>query len=116
MELWVGLAHVKPRRGNNLIGDAPGAFVPSVGLAQNQEDFLVAVVNLLHKYEFDVVEIEDIEALRNRELHGCIDPKVSQLAASLSPENPVGLGSFHTYQQAGESEDGLPNSITDKES
>src|SRR5437588_7334997 len=99
MEVWVGLVHVKPRRGNDVLEDAVGAFVPAVGLAENEIDFASAVVSLLDKYEFDVAEIKEVETLRERELRACIDSKISELAGNLSSENPVGLGSFHAYMQ-----------------
>ncbi len=99
MEVWIGLAHVKPREGNDLLDYAFGAFVSAVGLAENENDFASAVVNLLDKQEFDVVEIEDIETLRKRQLHYSIDSKISELAANLSPERPIELGTFHAYER-----------------
>ena len=36
-QVWVGLAHVRPRHGNDLLKGDLGAFVPSVGLAENDD-------------------------------------------------------------------------------
>ena len=99
MEVWVGLVHVKPRRGNDVLEDAIGAFVPAVGLAENGNDFASAVFSLLDKYEFDVAEMKEVETLQQRELRACLDSKISELVGNLSSENPVELGSFHTYMQ-----------------
>jgi hypothetical protein len=97
MVVWVGLAHVKPRPGNDLLGCAVGAFVPSVGLAENEQEFVSVLVRFLEGYGFDVVEIKDIETLEMRKLHFRVDLQVCELASALTSENPIGLGSFHTY-------------------
>ena len=99
MEVWIGLAHVKPRPGNDQLSGSLGAFVPCVGLADNESNFTSALVEFLHKYEFEVVEIKDTETFQERQLHACVDQKVCELARKLSAENPIELGSFHSYKE-----------------
>ncbi|HEV2948420.1 MAG TPA: hypothetical protein VGX70_13665 [Gemmataceae bacterium] len=98
-EIWIGLAHVKPRPANDLLEGSRGAFVNSVGLAENEQDFASALIDVLDKYDFDVVEMKDVEPLRNRELTYSVDSNLRELAAKLTWEDPIGLGSFHAYEE-----------------
>jgi hypothetical protein len=97
-EIWIGCAHVKPRPGNDLLDGSRGAFINSVGLAENEQDFASALIDVLDEYDFDVVEVKDIDTLRNREVIYSVDSNLRELAASLTWENPIGLGSFHAYE------------------
>ena len=49
MEMWIGLVHVRPQPTNKLLGDAVGAFVPAVALADNEEDFASIATACLHQ-------------------------------------------------------------------
>jgi hypothetical protein len=74
-----------------------GAFVNSVCLAQDEKDFASAVADLLSKYDFDVLEVKDIEPLHKRQSTYSVAPDLCELAAKLTIDNPIGLGSFHAY-------------------
>ena len=39
LEKWIGLAHVKPKPGNDVLGGAAGAYVAAVALAGDPDDF-----------------------------------------------------------------------------
>lgn len=98
MQTWIGLVHVRPRPENHLLSGAIGAFVPAVASAEDEDEFVSKVVDLLHEYQFDVLEVKDIEPLRQRLGHANVDPEVLHLAASLSAKNPVALSSFEAYE------------------
>jgi hypothetical protein len=104
-EVWIGLAHVRPRQGNDLLEGELGAFVPSVGLAENEQEFASAVAWLLNKLEFDVVEVEDIETLTKRESSFSVDSQLLELASKLTPEYPVQIGKFHCYDKLEDSDE-----------
>lgn len=95
--IWIGLAHVKPNSGNTSLQDAIGAFVPSLALANNAEDFADKVTSLLEEYDFEVLELEDIEPLETREKHSKISIDIESLASEISNDNPVLLDEFQAY-------------------
>jgi hypothetical protein len=97
VEVWIGVAHVKPRPSNDLLEGAIGAFVSSVALAECDQGFITSVSDLLHKLDFDILEMMDIGTLHERQLHGTVEATLIQLAADLTTESPVGLGTFHSY-------------------
>lgn len=99
MEVWIGLAHVKPKLGNDLLDGARGAFVPVLALASNVNEFTSRAMSLLRKYDFHVVEIEDIEPLKIRLAHSAIDNAIVNLASNISEDNYVVFSSFETYDE-----------------
>jgi hypothetical protein len=98
MEAWIGLAHVRPLPGNDLLEGAMGAFVTVVALAYSQDDFLSQARSKLQSYEFEIVEIEDIEPWEVRTKHFPVDEHIQGLVRSLGSDNRVLLGTFHDYE------------------
>ena len=99
MEAWIGLAHIRPRPGNDLLGPAIGAFVPVVALAEDENDFASKAAELLSSLEFDVPEIQDIEPFQKRILHYAVDRAIRRQAESLSETDPIAYGTFNTYNE-----------------
>lgn len=96
---WIGLAHVKPRQGNDLLDGAAGAFVPVVALADNETVFASSAATLLNAYKFDVITIEDIEMLDRRRQHNVVENAVVELAKNLTLEDPIALSEFEVYER-----------------
>jgi hypothetical protein len=98
MEPWIGLAHVRPLPGNDLLEGAIGAFVTVVALARSEDDFVSQASYKLQSYEFEIVEIEDIEPWKVRIEHFPVDEHIQGLVRSLGSDNRVLLGTFHEYE------------------
>lgn len=98
MEAWIGLAHVKPRIGNDLLEGAAGAFVPVVAIAEDFDRFLSVVYNYLHKYQFEIIGVEDVELFREREEHDTVDEDIRDLVNRLTHEAPIALSMFEAYE------------------
>jgi hypothetical protein len=96
--VWIGLAHVIPRRGNDMLGTAAGAFVPVLAIARDEASFSEQAITTLHVYEFEVAEIEDIELFEARAAKHEMPPDLQALASTLSQERPVLLHTFHSYR------------------
>jgi hypothetical protein len=96
-EAWIGLAHVRPQRGNDVLQGAMGAFVAVVALANSEDEFVNQVVKKLNSYDFDVIEIKDIELFRKRSESFNVDQEVSSLVNSLTSKSPIALHKFHSY-------------------
>ena len=85
--------------GNTALGNSTGAYVAAIGLADDADAFVRIVTARLHDYDFQVVEIEDIEMFDKRSGRFKVDPEVTSMAASLDMENPIALATFHAYKK-----------------
>ena len=96
---WIGLVNVRPKAGNDGLGNALGAFVASIALAEGPADFGRKVTEVLTQYGFDIVRIEDIEPFEDRVQKHSVTPNILKLAADVTHENPVALADFHSYKE-----------------
>ena len=94
---WIGLIHVKPKPENSDLGGASGAFVASTAFAVGPDDYGSAVTTALHELGFDVVKIEDVEALEGRMQRDGLTPAIRKLATMVDEHHPFALGTFHAY-------------------
>ena len=97
-QLWSAIAHLRPNPGNDMLQGAPGAFVAVIVLAVNAHEVFVKVKNKATSYEFMLGRIEEIEPL-SAESSKTVSHELLKLGESITPENPVGFGSFHAYKQ-----------------
>ena len=95
--VWIGLAHVKPNTGNASLQGAIGAFVPSLALANDADEYAGKVTSLLEEYDFEVLELEDIEPFEMRKKHTDVSIDVEKLASEINSDNPVLLDEFQAY-------------------
>jgi len=96
-QVWIGLAHVRPQSSNDLLEGALGAFVPAVALAANVEDFTGMATTALRALGFDVIEVDDIEQWTVRTTKFQVSEDMRTLVQSLTPEQPIALGTFDSY-------------------
>jgi hypothetical protein len=96
-QCWIGLAHVRPKVGNNLLEGARGAFVPILALADGIDDFVAITTTRLEAYDFEVIEIEDIEPFKDRLSKSDVEDEIKALAERLSDEDPVVMDAFQAY-------------------
>ena len=95
--IWIGTAHVTPRPGNDLLEGAAGAFVPIVALAEDMTEFVSMITTLLDSYEFEVVEVEDIQRFEERLSTSSVEDDIRELADGLTPSEPIGMDTFQAY-------------------
>lgn len=94
---WIGLAHVKPKTGNNLLQGALGAFVPILALTTEIDDFVALTTTYLESFGFEVLEIEDIELFKDRLRNSDVEDVIIALAEELTDEDPIILDTFQAY-------------------
>lgn len=98
-EIWIGLADVKPKEGNDSLGDSKGAYVNIIALASSSEEFYKLVEIELLRYGFVVLNIEDIELFYKRIESYSISDELRDIAREVEETEKVGVGSFHSYRQ-----------------
>lgn len=96
---WIALAHVMSRAGTDLLDGARGAYVNAVGLASSSANFEMQLRESLVELGFEVVEIDDLELLSERQTKEGPSEELIELA-KLSVDGEIKFGSFHTYDDA----------------
>ena len=96
-QCWIGLAHVKPKVGNSLLEGALGAFVPILALAEGIDLFISMSTMWLESYDFEVIEIEDIEPFKERLMKSDVEDDLKALVEGLTDENPIAIDTFQAY-------------------
>ena len=96
---WIGLAQVKPKPGNKALGEAAGAFVASIALANSLDDYVAVVTETLDRYGFDVLKIEDIELYEARLNKHTVADDVQELAEHINEDIPVRFATFHSFKE-----------------
>ncbi len=94
---WIGLVHVKPNRGDTVLGSAHGAYGAVLALASNGDEFGRLVAVYMTSNDLRIIEIEDTEPLAERLQASSPDAAILALAASLSSAEPVIVDCFDTY-------------------
>lgn len=80
-----------------MLEGARGAFVLTLALAFDVNDFHRKVTAKLASYDLSVVDIVDIERCRTRFERCSVAEDVKMIAESLCSESPVRLHTFHLY-------------------
>jgi hypothetical protein len=96
-EVWVGLANVRPRPGNQYVQDK-GAFVNVLAFAADKVTYINRIKKALDELDFDLVDIEDVEPFRIRTANHEVDETLKAAAAEAEREKGVAFGVFHSYE------------------
>lgn len=94
---WIGLAQVRSNVGNEQLGDAVGAVVAVVGDAADKGAFLVLATAELRADGFELVGLEDVERLADREARVDLPAGLRRSIESLSLGSRLALGTFHAF-------------------
>lgn len=97
MDIWIGLAHVEPCEGNNLLKGGCGVFVPVVGLASDADDLAMLTATLLQHHQFKVIKLDDIELLSTRANRHAVESDMLSIAECLTENNRIGIGAIEVY-------------------
>lgn len=98
VKVWIGLANVKARVGNEALEGNSRAFVNALAVAEDPADYRKKVTGALIKMGFDVLEIDEDEPLANRLRKYVVDPQLRELAAEAERSGEVTFGNFHSYE------------------
>ncbi len=96
--IWFALVNVEVINGNNDLDDSEGAYVNVACVAENEKTFTSKVLEHFTKYDFQVLEIENIERfsimnIRNHKTSEKLD-LIKELEIS---KQDIVWGTFHTY-------------------
>lgn len=94
---WAGTAEVRPMPGNDLLGEASGAFVPVVGMGDSEHEFRDAVQRAMYALDFDLVSLDEVIQIDPRDGLTGLDIALRRRLAAIRAENPVEFGNFHAF-------------------
>lgn len=94
---WAGTVEVIPNRGNDLLGEATGAYVAAIGLARSESEFRFALKRAMGALDFEVIDIDDVRQFGLMTDLGDFDSTLRDRVNGLREDNPIELGSFHAY-------------------
>jgi hypothetical protein len=98
-ELWIGLAKVEQSSGNDVLGDADGAYTNAIAVADSRIGFRAKVKEALAELELRLVRLENAETLKDRLSKHSIDPELSDVAEEVIKTRRVGFGTFHAFTE-----------------
>jgi hypothetical protein len=96
-EIWIGRFDVKPREGNDVLGEAKGAIVNVVALAASGDDFIQVVKVAMNDNEFDIICFADVARLADWTKKNRLDQELESLANGLTAEFPIQFDEFQSY-------------------
>ncbi|TQV67011.1 hypothetical protein FKG94_26445 [Exilibacterium tricleocarpae] len=98
-EIWLGLAEVTPKQGNDILKGAEGAYVNVIALAISEEEYTSIVKSELLKYGFNTLAIGNIELLSDRRKTSVVDDELLDLASLINEENIAQFDEFQAFSE-----------------
>jgi hypothetical protein len=95
--LWVGLVHVTPRAGADLLEGASGGFTNVVALAAGETAFRIRLGIHFASLGFDVVEVDDVELLADRQRTHEVPQAIADLGVDAGESGDVEHDTYYTY-------------------
>lgn len=96
-DLWVGLVHVKPRTGRDLLEGASGAYTTAVCLASDAGGFRIRVGIFFANLGFEVLEVDDLEPLTERRATHDVPQAILDAGTHAEASGEVEFDTYFTY-------------------
>ena len=95
-KVWICLATVIPLANNEDLGEAKGACVNVLDLANSESEFREKVNVLLLKYGYEVEELEDVELFQ---FNLSYKDNLNELAHNVLKIESMQWGTFYTFDE-----------------
>jgi len=92
--IWHAIVQVRAINDNNDLKGAKGAYVNVAYKASSKKEFIKTLKESFTKYDFEVLEIDDVEALT---INNADNPEKLSLLEE-TEEHDFSWGDFHTYK------------------
>lgn len=97
-KVWIGLVGVESHPGNDLLGDARGAYVNVVTLASSVSDYTDRVRAAVNELGLRLTEIENPEPLSRRTAKYAVNEEILTMANTARKLDSVTFGTFYPYE------------------
>ena len=95
--VWIGLVGLRPRKGNESLGDARGAFVLFLALASDETEYTIEMYAALEEFQFDFDEVCDVEPYLDFVSRKGLDVELAEIATNVSEDGYSRFGEFFVY-------------------
>jgi hypothetical protein len=102
-EVWIGLIEVKPHAGHDARFNGPGAYTNMLALATSPAEYVEKVTATCNGDHLDVIEVDDVEPLRERMAKHEITEEIVNLAGAALNGAVVG-DTFFVFLADGEAD------------
>jgi len=96
-ELWIATVEVEPYEGNDLVGEAIGAFVSVIGMSTDHRDFRGQIGAFMETEGFEILSIADSEPLELRLEFSDISDELEAIAKQAEATGQMMCGTFEAY-------------------
>jgi len=96
-EVWIGLAQLSQRPGTGVLMDRNLAYATVLGLADSADSFKKVVGDAADRMGFDLLELEEEEPVRVRQLRCEVPAAALRLASEVSDTREVRFSPFYTW-------------------
>ncbi len=101
-EVWIGLATVRPKGDESILGHGVvGAVVNVLAIADCEATFARQVKEAAEAMGLELVELEECEVLEKRREKFEVDEALIEKAGEVNSTRDLRFGSFHTYTHEG---------------
>ncbi len=94
--VWIGLVHLRPERGCELIKE--NSFVQVVAFVKDAVEFSGEVKAAAEHYKMTVVGIEDLEPFEDRHRSHLVAAELKTKAEEAKETGYLRFGTFHSYR------------------
>ncbi len=98
-DIWMALVQVEPINDNRDLGEAKGAYVNVAYRATSKNQFVKALEESFTKYDFKVLEIDDVERADSLTIDNPDNAEKLLLLKEVESESEFSWGDFHTYDE-----------------
>lgn len=95
--LWIGLVGLRPREGNDTLGDACGAFVRLLAMAADESDYVREITKTLDEFQFDFDEVSGVETYSEFVSREGVDTDLAEVAHKVSSDGYSRFSEFFLY-------------------
>ncbi len=100
-QVWIGMAQVEPRKGNNVLEGAVGAFVNALAIADDETEWQARTRDALREIGFDLKAFEDAEPFWAREHSANPSEELRRYAEEARLSGEVRFGCFQAFDTSG---------------
>ncbi|WP_062053194.1 hypothetical protein [Aquimarina longa] len=96
--VFIGLAEIKPKEGNNFLKDKDWAIVKVIGKFSNEEDMNISVKLYFDKIECDLIDLRNVELFNQEKKYFDDNVDFTSVLKTVEREGEIQIGTFYGYK------------------
>ena len=96
-DLWIGLAHLVPVRGNDSLEGAAGGFSHVIAAAASEGRFRELVRAAATSHRFTLMKLDQVRRLQEHLASEELSGELAQIACQVAADEVLRFATFYTY-------------------